>query len=153
MRQLEAEHLAEERQLLNDEAASAPTTPPGRVTMGSTPSVPEMQQSEREQPAPIGQGRETANGAKSMPASRRTSGYGAGAFGMEKLSLSVMEPERREWTAEEEDVDAEGAQSMSLDVEGSGADESDSVKYLGMGDDDPTPGLPKDKVSWILEER
>ena len=110
MRQLEADHLAEERQLLNNEAASAPTTPPGRSVLGSTMSVPEMLRVEREQVAPIGQGREMANGAKSMPASRRTSGHG-GSFAFEKLSVSVLSPGRREWTAEEEDVDAEGAQS------------------------------------------
>jgi hypothetical protein len=45
-----------------------------------------------------------------MPGSRRTSGYGT--FGFEKLSLSVMEPGsgRKEWK-EEDEVDAEGAQS------------------------------------------
>lgn len=112
MKQLEANHLAEERQLLNNEAASAPTTPTGRVAMSSTTSVPDMIKTERDHPAPIGQGRETANGAKSMPGSRRTSGYGT--FGMEKLSLSMMSTGRREWTAEEEDVDAEGAQSRGL---------------------------------------
>lgn len=111
MRLLEAEHLAEERQMLNIEAASAPTTPPGRLGKSSTTSVPEIQQVEREMVAPIGQGRETANGVKSMPGSRRTSGYGS--FGFEKLSLSAMGPGRRGLTAEEEDVDAEGAQSES----------------------------------------
>lgn len=71
-------------------------------------------------------------GAKSMPVSRRPSGSAGmgGAFGMEKLSIS----------RDEEDVDAEGAQSKSwhqtqLTV--------DSVKYLQLNDDDPFPGLPK----------
>ncbi|WWC66536.1 uncharacterized protein I206_100439 [Kwoniella pini CBS 10737] len=130
MQELEASQLAEERQLLNSntppgEAASAPTTPPGRLPHGTTASVPES----KEAPAPIGPpGREGLNGAKSMPGSRRTSTYG-GTFGMEKLSLSVMaDAGRRDWT-EDDDVDAEGAQS--------------SVKYLQMGDDDPFPGIPK----------
>ena len=106
MRQLEADHLAEEAQIAdadsptgaNGNTTSAPTTPPGRPN-GTT-----------EKPAPIGQGREMANGAKSMPNSRRASGYG-GTFGLEKLSLSVVEP--KSW-ADEEDVDAAGAQSASL---------------------------------------
>jgi hypothetical protein len=38
-----------------------------------------------------------------MPASRRTSGYGGGTFGMDKLSISVLEPGRKEW-ADEDDV-------------------------------------------------
>ncbi|WWC86079.1 uncharacterized protein L201_000950 [Kwoniella dendrophila CBS 6074] len=130
MQELEASQLAEERQLLNGntpsgEAASAPTTPPGRLPHATTASVPDTKGA----PAPIGPpGREGLNGAKSMPGSRRTSTYG-GTFGMEKLSLSVMaDPSRRDW-AEDDDVDAEGAQS--------------SVKYLQMGDDDPFPGIPK----------
>lgn len=137
MRQLEADHAAEESQILNGnssppgEAASAPTTPPGgvRVAFGSTTSVPDMMKGFKEAPAPIGSGRD-ANGAKSMPASRRASGYGGGSFGFEKLSLSVVEPagNKKEWN-EEDDVDAEGAQN--------------SVKYLGMNDDDPFPGIPK----------
>lgn len=93
------------------ETTSAPTTPPGpgRHALGSTTSVPEVSVT-KETPAPIGQGRELANGAKSMPASRRTSGYGT--FGMEKLSLSVMEGGERKGTRwEDEEVDAEGAQS------------------------------------------
>ena len=113
MRQLEEDHLAEERRLLNGDAASAPTTPIGRVNFGSTVSVPDIQRTEREPPAPIGHGRETANGAKSMPASRRTSGYG-GTFGLEKLSLSAMEPAGvKSWKDEEDEVDNEGAQSES----------------------------------------
>ena len=135
MRQLEADHLAEEAQLAKSAspdptaANSAPTTPPG----GSGPRS--ANSDTREKPAPIGQGRELANGAKSMPASRRTSGYGSSTFGMEKLSLSVMDTgSGKQWNGgaadgDEEDVDAEGAQS--------------SVKYLGMNDDDPFPGLPK----------
>ncbi|KAK6905551.1 pumilio-family RNA binding protein [Kwoniella mangroviensis CBS 10435] len=132
MQELEASQLAEERQLLNGntpagEAASAPTTPPGRLPHGTTASVSDN----KEAPAPIGppgREREGLNGAKSMPGSRRTSTYG-GTFGMEKLSLSVMaDAGRRDWT-EDDDVDAEGAQS--------------SVKYLQMGDDDPFPGIPK----------
>jgi hypothetical protein len=113
MRLLEAEHREEERAILSanapgtGEAASAPTTPPGHADADADASqvpagvVPE-------EPAPIGAGRE--NGAKSMPGSRRTSGYGT--FGFEKLSLSVMEPGsgRKEWK-EEDEVDAEGAQS------------------------------------------
>ena len=108
MRLLEAEHLAEERQLLINEAASAPSTPIGRNMLGSTASVPDMQRVEREHPAPIGQGRETANGIKSMPGSRRPSGHGQ-TFGFEKLS--VMNPGMKERSKDEEEVDAEGAQS------------------------------------------
>ncbi|WWD18014.1 hypothetical protein CI109_102461 [Kwoniella shandongensis] len=132
MRELEANQLAEERQLLNGaapitaEPVSAPTTPPGRLPPNSAATGPDTASA----PAPIGPpGREGVNGAKSMPGSRRTSTYG-GTFGMEKLSLSVMTDSnaRREWN-EDDDVDAEGAQS--------------SVKYLQMGDDDPFPGIPK----------
>ncbi|EIW72686.1 hypothetical protein TREMEDRAFT_72846 [Tremella mesenterica DSM 1558] len=134
MRQMEAHHAAEESQLATDsppgEAASAPTTPPGgghsRVTFGSTVSVPDIAKVKEAQ-APIGTGRDL-NGVRSVPASRRTSGYGGASFGFEKLSLSVMESSKKDW-AEDEDVDAEGAQN--------------SVKYLGMNDDDPFPGLPK----------
>ena len=95
--------------MFNNEAASAPTTPPGRLAKKSTSSVPEMQHGQREQPAPIGQGRESANGAKSMPGSRRTSGDGT--FGMEKLSLRAIDQGKKGWPKEEEEVDAEGAQS------------------------------------------
>ncbi|WVQ85355.1 hypothetical protein IAT38_007520 [Cryptococcus sp. DSM 104549] len=129
MRELEANQLAEERQILSGagEIASAPTTPSGRDQAPA--SVPETL---KEAPAPIGPpgtGREGLNGAKSMPGSRRTSTYG-GTFGMEKLSLSVMaDAPGRTWGQEDDDVDAEGAQS--------------SVKYLQMGDDDPFPGIPK----------
>jgi hypothetical protein len=121
MRQLEADHLAEEANLattnaangtngvngsaaspnLNGNTSSAPTTPPGGRANGALPG--------QDKPAPIGQGRELANGAKSMPASRRTSGH-AGTFGLEKLSLSVMDTKGKTWT-DDEDVDAEGAQS------------------------------------------
>ncbi|KAK4688840.1 pumilio RNA-binding family, partial [Tremellales sp. Uapishka_1] len=126
MKLLEAEQLAEERQLLNGAPVSAPTTPPGRLPQSAT-TASTAATTETQPPAPIGQGRDL-NGAKSMPASRRTSGSAA-TFGLEKLSLSAIGKEgRREWT-EEEDVDAEGAQN--------------SVKYLQMGDDDPFPGLPK----------
>jgi hypothetical protein len=94
----------------NGETTSAPTSPAGRLSfILPDDSVP----GPKEQLAPIGQGRELANGAKSMPASRRTSGYGT--FGMEKLSLSVMESgERRggqKWGGADEDegdADAQG---------------------------------------------
>ncbi|WVO17817.1 hypothetical protein L204_105515 [Cryptococcus depauperatus] len=131
MRLLQAKQLAEERQLMSaagsplpaGEVASAPTTPPGRTTL-DTPN-----KDVKEAPAPIGP--PTLNGVKSMPGSRRTSTYG-GTFGMEKLSLSAMaDVPRREWRQEDDDVDAEGAQS--------------SVKYLRMNDDDPFPGIPKEK--------
>ncbi|ODN84336.1 hypothetical protein L202_00308 [Cryptococcus amylolentus CBS 6039] len=136
MRELEANQLAEERQLLSTntpghsagEIASAPTTPPGALGAAAHDST-------KEAPAPIGPPtgntqREGLNGAKSMPGSRRTSTYG-NTFGMEKLSLSGMaDGPRREWRQEDDDVDAEGAQS--------------SVKYLGMNDDDPFPGIPKE---------
>jgi len=146
MRQLEADHLAEEADLattnsangsatspnLNGNTTSAPTTPPGRANGAAG----------QDKPAPIGQGRELANGAKSMPASRRTSGYG-GSFGLEKLSLSVMDSKGKTWT-DEEDVDAEGAQSESFIHRQNGRRLiADSVKYLGMNDDDPFPGIPK----------
>ena len=50
-----------------------------------------------------------ANGAKSMPTSRRASGFGP-TFGMEKLSLSVMESAQgKGW--DDDEVDTEGAQS------------------------------------------
>ena len=158
MRQLEADHLAEEANLattnaangandsspnLNGNTSSAPTTPPGRAN-GAIPGG-------QDKPAPIGQGRELANGAKSMPASRRTSGYG-GSFGLEKLSLSVMDTKGKTWT-DEEDVDAEGAQSeFAAEMDGMCWGMGliiDSVKYLGMNDDDPFPGIPKadNKVS------
>lgn len=133
MRQLEADQLAEESRLSGSEKAttngdhpngnsngngsgnsngngngnttSAPTTPPGQEdSNGATTNA-------KEAVAPIGQGREVANGAKSMPASRRASGYGT--FGMEKLSLSVMDEGtgRNKW--EEEEVDDQGAHSES----------------------------------------
>lgn len=51
----------------------------------------------------IGQGRDLGNGAKSMPASRRASGYGT--FGMEKLSLSVMDEGTGRTKWDEEEVD------------------------------------------------
>lgn len=130
MRQLEADQLAEETLLAGsgkgaangDHAAgangtnSAPTTPPGHEDGAAKEAV-----------APIGQGREMANGAKSMPASRRASGYGT--FGMEKLSLSVMdEGTGRPAHWEEEEVDDQGAHN--------------SVKYV-VGDDDSFP-VPKE---------
>lgn len=123
MRQLEADQLAEETMLAGsgkgaangngDHAAgangatnSAPTTPPGHEN-GNGPST---DGAAKEAVAPIGQGRELANGAKSMPASRRASGYGT--FGMEKLSLSVMdEGTGRPGQWEEEEVDDQGAHS------------------------------------------
>lgn len=98
MKQLEAQQLAEEKQLISGEATSAPTTP----GPGETSPVVEKRLE------PIGPPRET-NGAKSMPGSRRTSGIN-GTFGMEKLSLSTMSHKERK---EDEDVDAEGAQSRS----------------------------------------
>jgi hypothetical protein len=117
-RRLEAEINALDAEAKRDEllvnggnatsiAASAPTSPLGaRSPHGSSeeraPSTGPV--------APIGQGRDM-NGAKSMPASRRTSGYGP-TFGMEKLSLSVLEPGGKKWN-DEDDVDAEGAQSAS----------------------------------------
>ena len=125
MRQLEADQLAEESRLSGSEKAtngdhsngdangnghgntsSEPTTPPGQEeSNGATATAT------KEAVAPIGQGREMANGAKSMPASRRASGYGT--FGMEKLSLSVMDEGtgRNKW--EEEEVDDQGAHSES----------------------------------------
>ena len=148
MRQLEADHLAEEKHLAvsgaspnpaNGNISSAPTTPPGHAfNNGPTSAMVER-------PAPIGQGREMANGAKSMPTSRRASGYG-GTFGLEKLSLSIMEPGTKQSWADDEDVDAEGAQSRSgQEFQKSVAKPlSGSVKYLGMGDDDPFPGMPKE---------
>jgi hypothetical protein len=63
----------------------------------------------------IGQGRELGNGAKSMPASRRASGYGT--FGMEKLSLSVMDEGtgRVKWDEEEVDDQVHSKSSDSID--------------------------------------
>jgi len=101
MRQLEAQQLAEEKQLLSGDATSAPTT---SVPSSGSPVVEKKLE-------PIGPPREVNGvGAKSMPASRRTSGH-AGTFGMEKLSLSVMSQKERK---EDEDVDAEGAQSTFI---------------------------------------
>lgn len=118
MRQLEADQLAEETRLAgsgkgtngdhvaNGNTNSEPTTPPGHENGNGDSTAP------KEAVAPIGQGREMANGAKSMPASRRASGYGT--FGMEKLSLSVMdEGTGRQGKWEEEEVDDQGAHSMS----------------------------------------
>lgn len=95
----------------SNEPMSAPTTPPGRAPASvAAASVPDS----KIKVAPIGQGRETANGAKSMPGSRRTSRYD-GAFGMEKLSLSAMDGPGKGWSNnDDEEVDAEGAQSASL---------------------------------------
>jgi hypothetical protein len=156
MRQLEADQLAEETQLHhNDQVPGSSTsnnntnTSSGNGTT-SAPSTPPSAPGVIEKPV----GSQGQPGAKSMPTSRRASGYGGATFGMEKLSLSVMEPAggqgRGGWTRDEEDVDAEGAQSGST-----GCDTrlklilSGSVKYLGMGDDDPFPGIPKkeNKVS------
>ena len=133
MRQLEAEQLAEERQILSAstspvngaEAASAPTTPPGadRPVLSPDGHVNgngngHVGLGVSDETAPIG----PPNGAKSMPGSRRASGYG-GSFGFEKLSLSVMESggKSKEW----EDAGDETAEG--------------TVKYLGMGDDDYAP--------------
>lgn len=116
MRLLEAEQLAEEHQLLSGEAASAPTTPPGRspaqTPVDAAAAGAASVAGSSVKPEPIGPPQ--PNGAKSMPASRRTSGS-AGTFGLEKLSLSVMgaKPKGKDW-AEDEDVDAEGAQSGFL---------------------------------------
>jgi hypothetical protein len=161
MRQLEADHMAEEAQIAkttspaNGTTTSAPTTPTGVNGNGQLPAAGAPAAADK--PAPIGQGRELANGAKSMPASRRASGYG-GTFGLEKLSLSVMEPGSGKTWTEDEDVDAEGAQSehhhstlSALDVGRTLM--TDSVKYLGMNDDDPFPGIAKteSKVCHCLE--
>jgi hypothetical protein len=45
-----------------------------------------------------------------MPASRRTSGYG-GTFGMDKLSLSVLEHGRKDWADQVDDLADDNAQS------------------------------------------
>ena len=99
---------------MNGNTTSAPTTPPGRPAHGSAAGAgggPVAPKTTSDKPAPIGQGREMANGAKSMPASRRASGFGP-TFGLEKLSLSVMEPSGagKTWT-DDDDVDTEGAAS------------------------------------------
>ncbi|KAL1407712.1 hypothetical protein Q8F55_007145 [Vanrija albida] len=131
MAKLDADQRADEL-LLNSngvvitEPASAPTSPLGARNAAGTPGD---RAPGAGAPAPIGQGREV-NGAKSMPSSRRTSGYGGATFGMEKLSLSVLEPGKKDW-ADDDDVGAEGAQK--------------SVSYLAINDDDPFPGLAKDK--------
>jgi hypothetical protein len=62
-----------------------------------------------DKPAPIG----TPAGAKSMPASRRTSGT-AGTFGLERLSLNVGAEEGadgKDGASEDDAAFAEGAQS------------------------------------------
>jgi hypothetical protein len=107
MAELEAEQRAEDL-LLNGgngvaEPASAPTSPLGRLPNSAADRAPGAGA-----PAPIGQGRE--NGAKSMPASRRTSGYG-GTFGMDKLSLSVLEHGRKDWADQVDDLADDNAQS------------------------------------------
>jgi hypothetical protein len=106
MRVLEAEQLAEERSLLNGEAATVPSSPLRNTHVSAIAAEV------KEKPAPIGPpAREGAGiGAKSMPASRRTSGS-AGTFGLEKLSLSVMAGNGKKVEWNDEDVDAEGAQS------------------------------------------
>jgi hypothetical protein len=116
MRQLEADQQAEVSRLsgkqptdtaaTNGDANSAPASPSGKedhveVNGGANGSA-----------GAIGQGRELANGAKSMPASRRASGYGT--FGMEKLSLSVMDEGTGRTKWEEDEVDEQGAHSRSL---------------------------------------
>ena len=109
MRQLEADQQAEVTRLsgkgqdtkaTNGDTNSAPASPSqedGQEVNGANGSA-----------GAIGSGREGANGAKSMPASRRASGYGT--FGMEKLSLSVMDEGtgRNKW---EEEVDDQVAHS------------------------------------------
>ena len=138
MRQLEAEQLAEERQLLSAsnspvngaEAASAPTTPPGAARATISPvgngaangNGNGANGNGSNETAPIGPPNGNGAGAKSMPGSRRASGYG-GSFGFENLSLSVMETggKAKEW----EDAGDETAEG--------------TVKYLGMGDDDYPP--------------
>lgn len=131
MARLDADQRADAMLLNGNEAASAPTSPAGR-------SAKAVAADRAPAPAPIGQGRE--NGAKSMPTSRRTSGYGGNTFGMEKLSLSVLEPGGKKWEDEDE-VDAEGAQSeLRLEL----VLTTDSVSYL-INDDEPFPSMGKDK--------
>jgi hypothetical protein len=112
MRQLEADQLAEETTLNTSPPSKATNSSSGNGTT-SAPSTPPGADVEIPQSKQAG----GAAGAKSMPTSRRASGYGGSAFGMEKLSLSVMEPNvradgERSWLEpDEDDVDAEGAQS------------------------------------------
>lgn len=113
MRQLEADQLAEVSRLSGKPADANGN---GNGDADSAPASPSAQENDLEvnggtngSAGAIGQGREAANGAKSMPASRRASGYGT--FGMEKLSLSVMDEGtgRNKW--EEEEVDDQVAHS------------------------------------------
>lgn len=148
MKQLEADQLAEESRLgntngehhaagVNGNTSSAPTTPPGHEGEGQTNG------STKEAVAPIGQGREMANGAKSMPASRRASGYGT--FGLEKLSLSVMDEGTGRTNWDEEEVNDQGAHSECGHHIASERDtdlDLDSVKYV-VGDDESFP-VPKE---------
>lgn len=144
MAALEAEEHAEDMLLKTggpgaNEPSSAPTSPLGRL---AAPAGADRAPGAGA-PAPIGQGRE--NGAKSMPASRRTSGYG-GTFGMEKLSLSVLEPGRKEWADvdDEDDLAADNAQSgYPRQSRAPGLTVSESVSYL-VNDDDHFPGAPKE---------
>lgn len=118
MRLLEEKQKAEESLLTGEETAS-----PANGDGASIPTTPLDGQDDKSVTEPnangagahgsagaIGQGRELANGAKSMPASRRASGYGT--FGMEKLSLSVMDEGTGRVKWDEEDVDDQGAHSM-----------------------------------------
>lgn len=134
MARLDADERADAMLLNGTEAASAPTSPLGRLPKGGAADRAPGAGA----PAPIGQGRE--NGAKSMPASRRTSGYGGSTFGMEKLSLSVLEPGGNKWE-DDDDVDAEGAQSR---YQHRHPLTPDSVSYL-INDDEPFPSMGKDK--------
>jgi len=80
-----------------------------------------------DKPAPIG----TPAGAKSMPASRRTSGT-AGTFGLERLSLNVgaeQGADGKDAAAEDDAAFAEGAQK--------------SVQYLQLNTDDDGFLLPQ----------
>jgi hypothetical protein len=114
MRQLEADQQAEVTRLSGkgQETKAGATNGDINSAPSATPSleddVPEVNGNGNA--GAIGQGREAANGAKSMPASRRTSGYGT--FGMEKLSLSVMDEGtgRNKW---DEEVDDQVAHSKS----------------------------------------
>jgi len=115
MRQLEADQQAEVSRLsgkgqdtkagaANGDSNSAPPTP-------DLEDDAEVNGNGNGSAGAIGSGREAANGAKSMPASRRASGYGT--FGMEKLSLSVMDEGtgRNKW---DEEVDDQVAHSESF---------------------------------------
>ena len=108
MRQLEADQQAEVSRLSGKGQADGKAAN-ANGDNSSDPSTPALEEdlevngSGNGSAGAIGQGREAANGAKSMPASRRASGYGT--FGMEKLSLSVMDEGtgRNKWDEEVDD--------------------------------------------------